>query len=83
VWLAASSHLKGESDMKKFETARKLRHHIDRIREVPPSVRAILILHFLLLLSDSFPLLIVAGVHGGARLAGRDGQAARDGNVDH
>jgi len=33
VWLAPSSRVKGESDMKKFETARKLKNHIDAIRK--------------------------------------------------
>jgi len=32
VWLSASSHIKGQSDMKKFETSRKLKGHIDKIR---------------------------------------------------
>lgn len=33
VWLSASSHIKGQSDMKKFETSRKLKNHIDKIRK--------------------------------------------------
>ena len=33
VWLAASSRVKGESDMKKFETARRLKDNVDDIRE--------------------------------------------------
>lgn len=33
VWLAASSRIKGESDMRKFETARKLKDKIDAIRK--------------------------------------------------
>lgn len=33
VWLAASSRIKGESDMRKFETARKLKDSIDEIRD--------------------------------------------------
>jgi DNA topoisomerase-1 len=33
VWLAPSSRVKGESDMKKFERARNLKDHIDDIRE--------------------------------------------------
>jgi DNA topoisomerase-1 len=33
VWMAASSHIKGQSDMKKFETSRKLKNHIDKIRK--------------------------------------------------
>jgi DNA topoisomerase-1 len=32
VWLAAGSSLKGQSDYKKFEKARELKKHIDRIR---------------------------------------------------
>mmetsp|Transcript_3951 Transcript_3951/g.5542 ORF Transcript_3951/g.5542 Transcript_3951/m.5542 type:complete len:547 (-) Transcript_3951:57-1697(-) len=34
VWLSSSSRLKGQSDMKKFETARKLKKHIKKIRDV-------------------------------------------------
>ena len=33
VWLSASSHIKGQSDFRKFETARRLGTIIDRIRE--------------------------------------------------
>lgn len=33
VKLAANSSIKGVSDMKKFETARQLKHHIEKIRE--------------------------------------------------
>jgi len=33
VWLAPSSRVKGESDMKKFETARRLKGEIDDIRK--------------------------------------------------
>ncbi|KAJ6499260.1 DNA topoisomerase I [Mycena sanguinolenta] len=33
VFLAASSSLKGQSDMNKFEKARELKNHIDRIRQ--------------------------------------------------
>lgn len=32
VWFANSSSFKGKSDFKKFETARKLKKHIDKIR---------------------------------------------------
>jgi DNA topoisomerase-1 len=32
VWLAASSRVKGESNLKKFETARKLKNEIEKIR---------------------------------------------------
>mmetsp|Transcript_40519 Transcript_40519/g.101970 ORF Transcript_40519/g.101970 Transcript_40519/m.101970 type:complete len:831 (+) Transcript_40519:192-2684(+) len=32
VWLSASSRVKGQADMKKFETARKLRRKINKIR---------------------------------------------------
>jgi hypothetical protein len=32
VWFASSSSLKGKSDFKKFETARKLKDHIEKIR---------------------------------------------------
>lgn len=34
VYLAAGSSLKGQSDLKKFETARKLKNHVDDIRRV-------------------------------------------------
>eukprot|EP01114_Cavostelium_apophysatum_P012160 TRINITY_DN2698_c0_g1_i2.p1 TRINITY_DN2698_c0_g1~~TRINITY_DN2698_c0_g1_i2.p1 ORF type:complete len:906 (-),score=334.78 TRINITY_DN2698_c0_g1_i2:19-2598(-) len=33
VWLSASSRVKGEADMKKFEKARKLKSHIGEIRD--------------------------------------------------
>lgn len=33
VFLAAGSSLKGQSDMQKFEKARELKNHVDRIRE--------------------------------------------------
>ncbi|GLB37452.1 putative topoisomerase I [Lyophyllum shimeji] len=33
VFLAAGSSLKGQSDMIKFEKARELKHHVDRIRQ--------------------------------------------------
>lgn len=34
VWFAAASSFKGKSDYEKFEKARKLKDHIDDIREV-------------------------------------------------
>jgi len=34
VWLDPSSRVKGQSDMKKFETARRLKDHIEEIRKV-------------------------------------------------
>ena len=33
IFLAAESRLKGENDRKKYEKARKLKHHIDNIRK--------------------------------------------------